>query len=136
MFQEFRTFLLKQNALALAIGVIIGAAVSKVVSSLADNVISPIVGLVLPGGSWRDAVIHLKSTVDPKTGKIIEANIGYGQLLGAVIDFLIIGLVIFLLAKLLLPKLSEAPKTKSCPQCGETIPLAATRCRACTQVVG
>lgn len=135
MFQEFRTFLLKQNALALAIGVIIGAAVSKVVSSLADNVISPLVGLLLPGGSWRDAVIHLKSTVDPRTGKIVEANIGYGQLLGAVIDFLVIGLVVFLLAKMLLPKLSEAPKTKNCPQCGETIPLAATRCRACCQPV-
>ncbi|MDQ2870210.1 MAG: large conductance mechanosensitive channel protein MscL [Acidobacteriota bacterium] len=135
MFQEFRTFLLKQNALALAIGVIIGAAVSKVVSSLADNVISPIVGLVLPGGSWRDAVIHMRSTVDPKTGKIVEANIGYGQLLGAVIDFLIIGFVVFLIARALLPKLSEAPKTKNCPQCGEVIPLAATRCRACTQPV-
>ncbi len=135
MFQEFRTFLLKQNALALAIGVIIGAAVSKVVSSLADNVISPVVGLLLPGGSWRDAVIHLKSTVDPRTGKIVEANIGYGQLLGAVIDFLVIALVVFLLAKMLLPKLSEAPKTKNCPQCGETIPLVATRCRACCQPV-
>jgi len=134
MFREFKTFLLKQNAMALAIGVVIGAAVGKVVSSLVDNVVMPIVGLMVPGGGWRTWSIPLKS--HEEAGKtVVDAAIGVGPLLGALVDFLIIGLVVFLLTKALLPKLSETPQTKSCPQCGETIPLSATRCRACTQPV-
>src|SRR5438132_932363 len=57
MIKDFKEFLLKQNALALAIGVIIGAAIGKVVSSIAEDVINPVVGLLLPGGDWRGAKI-------------------------------------------------------------------------------
>ncbi len=134
MFREFKSFLLKQNAMALAIGVVIGAAVGKVVSSLVDNMVMPVVGLLVPSGSWRTWSIPLRSHVEG--GKtVVDAAIGVGPLLGAVVDLLIIGVVVFLLTKALLPKLSETPQTKNCPQCGETIPLSATRCRACTQSV-
>ena len=134
MVKDFKEFLLKQNALALAIGVIIGAAVGKIVSSIVDNVINPIIGLLLPGGDWRTAKIVLSSSTDA-AGKVTESSIGYGQLIGAIVDLIIIAFVIFLIAKAFLPKPGEAPKTKACPQCQETVPAAATRCRACTQVL-
>jgi large conductance mechanosensitive channel len=134
MLKEFKEFLLKQNALALAIGVIIGAAVGKIVGSIANDVINPLIGLVLPGGSWRDAKIVLSTSTDA-AGKVSESAIGYGQLIGAMVDFAIIALVVFLITKAFLPKPGEAPKTKPCPQCLESVPLAASRCRACAQPI-
>ena len=129
MLKEFKEFLLKQNALALAIGVIIGAGIGKVVSSIADNVINPIIGQLLPGGNWREAKIPLSRTT--------ENAISYGQLIGAIVDFVIIALVVFLIARTFIPKREERkPETKECPQCREIIPIVATRCKACTQPVG
>lgn len=134
MIREFKEFLVKQNALALAVAVIIGTAIGKVVSSLVDDVINPILGLALPGGSWREARIVLSSTTDA-TGKVVENAILYGHLLGAIVDFVIIGLVIFLIIKYALPKPEAAPATKECPQCKTLIAASATRCHACTQPV-
>jgi large conductance mechanosensitive channel len=135
MAREFKDFLVKQNALALAVAVIIGAAIGKVVSSIVDDVINPILGLALPGGSWREARIVLSRTTDA-TGKAVENAIQYGHLLGAIVDFVIIGLVIFMIIKYALPKPETAPSTKECAQCKSLIPAAATRCSACTQPVG
>jgi large conductance mechanosensitive channel len=134
MIKEFKGFLVKQNALALAIGVIIGAAVGKVVTSIAEDVINPIIGLLLPGGSWRDAKIVLAHGVDA-AGKPTVTGITYGHLIGSLVDFLVIALVVFLIVKAFLPKPGEAAPTKECPQCKELIPAAATRCKACTQPV-
>ena len=135
MIREFKEFLVKQNALALAVAVIIGAAIGKVVSSIVDDVINPILGLALPGGSWRDAKIVLSRTTDA-TGKVVESAISYGHLIGAIVDFVIIGFVIFLIMRYALPKPEPAPATKECPQCKTPVPAAATRCPACTQPVG
>jgi large conductance mechanosensitive channel len=132
MIREFKEFLVKQNALALAVAVIIGAAIGKVVSALVDNVINPIIGMALPGGSWREARIVLSSTTDAN-GKVVENAIAYGQLLGAVVDFVIIALVVFLIIRTMLPKPEAAPETKECRECKTLIPAAATRCHACTQ---
>jgi large conductance mechanosensitive channel len=123
MLREFKEFLLKQNALALAIGVIIGASMGKVVSGIVDDLLMPIVGLIMPGGDWRSAQIVLSG-----------ANaIKYGDLIGRVIDFVIVATVVFLIVKLVLREKAVAPApTKTCPQCLETVPLAAVRCRACT----
>ncbi|MEO8348391.1 MAG: large conductance mechanosensitive channel protein MscL [Acidobacteriota bacterium] len=134
MIREFKEFLVKQNALALAVAVILGAAIGKVVSALVDNVINPILGLALPGGSWRDARWVLSSATDA-SGKVVENAISYGQLLGAVVDFVIISLVVFLIIRTMLPKPAAAPETKECPQCKTLIPASATRCHACTQPV-
>ena len=133
MLKEFKEFLLKQNALALAIGVIIGAAIGKVVSSIAEDMINPLVGLLLPGGDWRNAKIVLAHGVDA-AGKPTETAMTYGHLIGSAVDFLIIALVIYMIAKAFIPKPGEAkPATKECPQCKEIVPIAATRCKACTQ---
>lgn len=135
MIREFRDFLVKQNALALAVAVIVGAAVGKVVSSIVEDVINPIIGLALPGGNWREARIVMSRTTDA-TGKVVESAITYGHLIGAIVDFLIISLVIFLIIRYALPKPEAAPATKECPQCRTIIPASATRCSACTQPVG
>jgi len=123
---EFREFLLKQNALALAVGVIIGAAVGKVVSGLVDDVIMPVIGVIMPGGEWRNAQITLSGNNALK----------YGDLLGRIVDFVIVAAVVFVIVKAVLEKPAPPASTKSCPECLELIPLAARRCRACGSQVG
>lgn len=132
MLKEFRNFLLETNALALAVGVIIGGAVGKVVSSLVADILMPFIGLAIPGGSWREAKIHLSSSTDA-TGKVIENAVTIGNFLGAVVDFVIIAACVFLLARMFIKPApaAPAPATKGCPECMETIPAAAKRCRAC-----
>jgi len=136
MIAEFRGFLTKTNALALAVGVIIGAAVGNVVSALAADILMPIVGLFLPGGNWREARIVLRTATDA-AGKVTESAILYGHFIGTVIDFLIVSLVVFFIVKALVkPVPVAAPEPmKSCPECLETIPRAARRCRACTAAI-
>jgi large conductance mechanosensitive channel len=131
MFKEFKEFLLKQNAIALAIGVIIGAGIGKVVAAVADDVINPIVGLLLPAGDWRNAKIVLSRATDA-AGKVTENAIAYGDLIGRLVDFTIIAIVVFAIAKAFLPK-PGAPTTKECPECKEIVPKDARRCKACTQ---
>ena len=131
MIKEFKEFLLKQNAIALAIGVIIGAAIGKVVGSIADDVINPVIGLLLPGGDWRTAKIVLSRATDA-AGKVTENAIAYGDLIGRLVDFVVIVFVVYLIAKSLLPKPGQ-PTTKTCPECQEAIPIAAKRCKACGQ---
>jgi large conductance mechanosensitive channel len=119
--KEFREFLLKQNAFALAVGVVIGAAVGKVVSGIVEDVLMPIIGLVLPGGEWRNAQIVLSG----------QNAIKYGDLAGRILDFLVVALAVFALTKMFLTTPAAAPATKSCPECLELIPVAARKCRAC-----
>jgi large conductance mechanosensitive channel len=125
--QEFKAFALKGNAFDLAVGVVIGAAFSKIVSALVDDLIMPLVGALLPGQEWREF------TLTPLKFKI-------GHLLGSVLDFMIIAAVLFVVVQKLmglLKKQQEAPSptTRACPECLEQIPLAAKRCRACTALV-
>src|SRR5690242_10814348 len=128
--KDFREFLLKQNALALAVGVVIGAAVGKVVSAIVDDIIMPIVGILLPGGEWRAWEIPLTHDA---AGKVTNA-IKYGDLLGRFVDFAIVALVVFFVTKALIKTPPPAP-TKTCPRCTEALPTAATRCKYCTSDV-
>jgi large conductance mechanosensitive channel len=123
--REFREFLLKQNAFALAIGVIIGAAIGKVVSGIVDDIVMPVIGLVLPGGEWRSAQFVLSG----------QNAIKYGDLAGRIVDFLLIAAVVFVLTKVFLDKPAAPAATKSCPECLEAIPAAARKCRACASPV-
>lgn len=128
MLSEFRGFLTKTNALALAVGVIIGAAVGSVVSALVADILMPLIGVVLPGGEWRDAKIPL----DAKNAIL------YGHFLGTILDFILIAFVVFLLIRSVLKPVPTpaAEPMKQCPECLEMIPAAARRCRACGVVVG
>lgn len=127
MVAEFRGFLTKTNALALAIGVIIGAAVGNVVTALASDILMPIIGVFLPGGDWRAARYVLSG----------QNAILYGHFLGAILDFLIIAFVVFLIVRTLIKPVpvEAAEPTRKCPECLEMIPEAARRCRACATVV-
>jgi large conductance mechanosensitive channel len=128
---EFRAFLTKSNAMALALGVIIGAATQKVVTALVGDVLMPVVGLLLPPGEWREAKVVLSSGIDAN-GKVTENAIKYGDLIGTLVDFTLIALIVFLITKAVL---RSGPTTKECPECKEQVPLAATRCRACTREI-
>ena len=129
MTSDFKKFLLQTNALALAIGVIIGAAVGKVVSSLVGDILMPVIGLLLPGGGWRE----LKWVLTTKPDGTPANAITYGAFLGNVVDFTILALVVYLITKALLrpAPAAAAPATKECPECKEIIPAAARKCRAC-----
>ncbi len=133
MGSEFRSFLTKTNALALAIGVIIGAAIGKVVSALVDDILMPVISLGIPGGDWRKAQVVLSRSVDA-TGKVTENSILYGHFIGTLLDFIIIAVAVFLITKALIKPATSEP-TRKCPECLESIPLAARRCRACTAAV-
>jgi large conductance mechanosensitive channel len=136
MIAEFRGFLTKTNALALAIGVIIGAAVGGVVSALAADILMPIISRVLPGGDWRQAKIVLNTATDA-AGKTTENAILYGHFLGTVIDFIVISFVVFLIVKTLVKPVPAPPAEpmKACPECLEMVPAAARRCRACASSI-
>src|SRR5262245_22224073 len=121
MVRDFREFLVKQNALALAIGVIIGAAVGKVVTSIVSDLLMPVVGLALPGGNWREWKYVLSRAVGPDGKEVVNA-INYGAFVGTVVDFVIVSFVVFMIVKRFLPV--PAP-TKVCPQCQETVPAGA-----------
>ncbi|HXI13666.1 MAG TPA: large conductance mechanosensitive channel protein MscL [Thermoanaerobaculia bacterium] len=131
MLTEFKGFLTTTNALALAVGVIIGAAVADVVSAMAADILMPIVGLFLPGGDWREAKFILQTTTDA-SGKISQSAILYGHFIGTLLNFLLISLVVFLIVKALVRPPGPARK---CPECLETIAADARRCRSCTAII-
>ncbi len=133
MVEDFKKFLLQTNALALAVGVIIGGAVGKVVSSLVSDILMPVIGILIPGGAWRELKFVLSTNPDGTPAN----SVTYGAFIGALIDFLIIGFVIFMITKSLLKPapVEPGPPTKSCPACLESIPQAATKCRACASAV-
>jgi len=133
MLGEFKKFLLQTNALALAVGVIIGAAVGKVVSSMVSDLLMPVIGLMIPGGAWREMSWVLSTKPDGSPANAIT----YGAFIGNVVDFVIIAFVVFLVTKALLKPAPPAPgpTMKECPECKESIPAAARKCRACTSAV-
>src|SRR3954452_3340971 len=107
MIRGFKEFLVKNNVLALAVAVIVGGAVGKVVTSLAQDVIMPVVSPALPSGEWRTAQVLI--------GK---SALKWGSFLGNVVDFVIIAFIVFLITKALIREKAPEP-TKICPRCKE-----------------
>jgi large conductance mechanosensitive channel len=141
MLKEFKEFAMRGNVLDMAIGIIIGAAFGKIVSSFVSDVLMPPLGMVLGKVNFADLFINLS---DKPVGTLAEAKaagaatINYGLFLNTVIDFVIVAFVIFLLVRQInrLKRPGEgpapAPTTRECPHCAMTIPLKATRCPQCT----
>lgn len=126
MWAEFKAFLIKQNALALAIAFVIGAALNTVVQALVKDVIMPIVAVMTPSGDWQTAVWNVGPVA-----------FGVGDLAAAVLNFLIIGFVAWRLSKLFIKEAppAAAPATKVCPFCKMSIDAAASRCPHCTSAL-
>ena len=125
---EFRAFLVKTNALALAIGVIIGVALGTVVTSLVNDIIMPPIGLALGGVDFTTLQIVLKEA----TATSDAVAIRYGSFIQAVITFIIVALVVFWISRRFLPNDADEAPTRLCPFCREINSLEATRCKACT----
>ncbi len=139
MLKEFKEFAMRGNAMDLAVGVIIGAAFGKIVSSLVEDIIMPPIGMLLGHVNFSDLYINLsgksyESLVDAK--KYGAATLNYGLFLNTVINFFIIAFAVFLVVHQMnrwtKPGAPAAPTTKDCPQCAMTIPIAAKRCGHCT----
>lgn len=125
MFKEFKEFIMRGNVLDLAIAVIIGGAFGKIVGSLVNDILMPVIGLIMGGVNFSELAITVGATV-----------IKWGAFAQTIIDFLIIAFVIFLIVKAA-NKLKKAPvpavpTTKECPHCFSAIALKATRCPQCT----
>lgn len=124
MLKEFREFAIRGNVMDLAIAVIIGAAFGRIVTSLVEHILTPLIGLVMGGIDF--------SALSTQIG---EAVIQWGMFIQAIIDFIIVAFVIFLIVRAINRlKRDEptTPTTKECPHCFTTIPLKAARCPNCT----
>jgi len=124
MYGEFKAFLLKTNALALAIGVILGAALGTVVASLVNDIIMPVVGKLIGGADFSQWAIDLGNGV----------AIRYGAFLSAVITFVIVAFVVFVIARSFI-KEPPADEIKTCPFCKEPNAVDASKCRACASAI-
>jgi large conductance mechanosensitive channel len=135
MVKEFRDFIAKGNVVDLAVGVIIGTAFGKIVSSLVSDVIMPPIGLLLGRIDFSNLFINLgdkpiKTIADAKKEGVPTIN--YGLFVDAVIQFFILAFVVFLVVRAVGRVYKQTVTTKPCPFCAENIPLAAKRCGHCT----
>ena len=139
MLQEFKKFALQGNVLDMAIGIIIGAAFGKIVSSLVADVLMPPIGLVVGKIDFSSLFLNLSGQEYPSLAAAKAAGaptINYGVFLNNIIDFLIVAFVIFLMVKqinrLKAKQPAVSPTTRECPRCLSAVPLKASRCAFCT----
>ena len=122
LLKEFKAFAIKGNVIDLAVAVAIGAAFTKIVSAIVAGIVMPLLGKAMPAGGWASWEV---------------AGMKVGLVLAAVLEFLIVALVLFVVVVKFMgalrkkQELPPLPSDKKCPECLEEIPLAATRCRAC-----
>ena len=139
MFKEFKEFAMRGNVLDMAVGIIIGAAFGRIITSLVNDVIMPPIGLLLGKVDFSSLFINLSGTPYASLADARKAGaavIGYGAFLNTILDFVVVAFVIFLLIRQVNKMKKEpapaATTTKECPYCLSVIPLKATRCAHCT----
>ena len=140
MFKEFKEFAMRGNVVDMAVGIIIGGAFGKIISSLVSDVLMPPIGMLMGKVNFADLYIPLAGTFE-SLAKAKEAGaptINYGIWLMTVLDFVIVAFAIFMIIRWM-NKLQRQPQpvaaeptTKVCPQCLSTIPIKASRCAHCT----
>lgn len=141
MLKEFKTFIMRGNVIDLAVAVIIGGVFGKIVSSLVNDIIMPPIGLILGKVDFSNLFINLSGVVYKNLAEAQAAGaptIRYGIFLNTMIDFLIVGFVIFIIVRLVnklhkaQPETPAAATPRECPYCLSMIPMKATRCGHCT----
>jgi large conductance mechanosensitive channel len=139
MLKEFKEFAMRGNVLDMAVGIIIGAAFGKIITSFVGDILMPPVGLLLGKVDFSNLFVNIsgKSYDTVAAAKAAgAATINYGLFLNAAIDFLIVAFFVFLLVhqvnRLKGPPPAAAPATKDCPYCYLAMPIKATRCPHCT----
>ncbi|MBB3112684.1 large conductance mechanosensitive channel [Paenibacillus phyllosphaerae] len=144
--KEFREFAVKGNVLDLAVGVIIGGAFGKIVTSVVNDIIMPPIGVLLGGMNFKDLFISLKPGVHPESLQAAQSGgipvIAYGNFINVILDFTIVAFCVFMIVKgaNALRRLNAkeveaaptAPTEKECPHCLSHVPVLATRCKYCT----
>jgi len=143
--KEFKEFAMRGNVLDMAVGIIIGAAFGKIVTSFVEDVIMPPIGKLLGHVEFSDLFLvlgetnkSLRTVAEAKAAGVVTLN--YGLFLNTIVNFLIIAFAVFLLVRQVnrwtkKPEPAAAPTTKECPQCAMTIPIAAKRCGHCTSAL-
>ncbi|MCC7362608.1 MAG: large-conductance mechanosensitive channel protein MscL [Anaerolineales bacterium] len=139
MLTEFKNFIMRGNVLDMAVGIIIGGAFGKIVSSFVADLLMPPIGLLLGGVNFQDLFLSLNGQAYASLADAQAAGaptLNYGLFINNIIDFLIIAFAIFLVVRAANQLRGPAPAapvtTKPCPYCLTSVPLAATRCPACT----
>ncbi|HZT50579.1 MAG TPA: large conductance mechanosensitive channel protein MscL [Stellaceae bacterium] len=144
MWKEFREFAMRGNVIDLAVGIVIGAAFGRIVTSFVNDMLMPPIGVLLGHVDFSNLFIslsagHYDSLAAAKAAG--AATVNYGSFINTIIDFIIIAFAVFLMVKqinMLTRKPAPAPAvptTKECPYCVSTIPIKATRCPHCTSEV-
>jgi large conductance mechanosensitive channel len=128
--RDFREFVFRGNVVDLAVAVIVGGAFGKIVTALVEDLVMPFVGIVLPAGQWREWI----------WSPVANLHLKVGHFVGSVVDFVIISFAIFLVLVKFVGSIKNVvdPRqvvTRTCPECLESIPTAAKRCRACASPV-
>jgi len=136
MLKDFKAFVMRGNVVDMSIGIIIGAAFSKIVTSMVNDILMPPIGWLIGRVDFSHLVLNLK----PPIGSGSPVAIRYGLFINNVIDFLIVAVCIFFLIKVvsdlvIRKKDDAAPTEKKCPQCAMSIPIEAKRCGHCTSVL-
>lgn len=148
MFKEFKEFAMRGNVVDMAVGIVIGAAFGKIVSSLVADLLMPPIGFLLGGVDFSNLFLVLKE------GKVVgpynaladaqaagAVTINYGMFINQIVSFTIVAFALFLVVKAMntvrreAPAPAAAPTTKDCPQCAMSIPIAAKRCPHCTSQI-
>ena len=140
MFKEFREFIARGNVVELAVAVVIGAAFGKIITSLVEGILMPPIGMLLGGVDFA-SMLYVLDASQGTPASLAEAKargipvIAYGAFLNDVVNFLIIGFVVFLIVRAINRRMrrqeAATPTTKDCPYCLSTIALKATRCAEC-----
>lgn len=141
MLKEFKQFAMRGNVLDMAVGIIIGAAFGRIITSLVNDIIMPPLGLILGKVDFSSLFLnisgHSYATLD-EAKHAGAATINYGMFINTVIDFLIVAIAIFLVVRQVnrwSKPAPVAPTTKDCPYCATQIPIAATKCPNCTSEI-
>lgn len=139
MLKEFKEFIMRGNVVDLAVGIIIGGAFGKIVTSFVNDILMPPLGKIMGNVDFSGLFINLSGTSYPSLAAAKAAGaatINYGLFINTVIDFVIVAAAIFVLIKQVnrfnKPAPAAVPSTKACPYCLSSVPLKATRCPQCT----